>query len=1008
MDERQLRQEFLEPGAKYRAKPFWAWNGKLEKEELLRQVHIMKEMGFGGFFMHSRTGLRTEYLGEEWFELINACTDEGVKLGMEAWLYDEDRYPSGIAGGMATEAEEYRAKFLELSIIRAGEKMEYPGELTAVFICQLKDYSFKGLEAVDPDDLRNVDIYMPEPSENDMDGYRQAVLIFSIVPSECKEVYNGYSYLDTMNREAVDCFINQTHEKYKEACQERLGKSILGIFTDEPHRGAMFSSFSEGRVNRVPYTEALFPAFWQRFGYDLKKRLPYLFLREEETSFSKTAMDYIELCQTLFLENFAQPIQNWCADNQMIFTGHVLHEDSLSAQTVMQGSLMRFYEYMDYPGIDILTEKNTCWWVVKQVDSVARQLDKPFVLSELYGATGWHMSLEKYKQMGDWQILFGINLRCPHLLWYTMQGQAKRDYPASIFYQSAWYAEYEKLETYFARASLFLSQGDAECQLLVLNPIESVWAYSRMGAFSGLDAVEEPIRVIEKRYQDTFRILVEGNIEFDYGEESIIERHGSVQRGVLRVGKCSYKKVLITGLDTIRSSTLALLQEFRKQGGTVIFAGKLPVYVDGEISGEVENFAGKCVTMEFSGSELLRVCRGESGVKISGEGAWEILSRVKRKDNIWYVMLLNSNRIKGHNQIQIDFGMDVEIEVWDARTGQITYLSPENRKDGYIELDFAPGEEKFYRLYRRNREYGPVALPYRLSEDNVFVLDMVTAELPTQVFSGEVLRVDRELRLYLGLGERSGEMFQPWYIEKNHPALYEEEWPMKQTFSFQVRKRPGGTIWLAFEDAEHVTEIRLNGTVCDRSPGRQWIDPCFCCICLPADAVKEGENELIIRYRYQTVNGLEAVYLLGDFGVYQNQESSVWEMAELPPEILTGDITGQGLPFYSGKIEYLFSGLEGTCRIRDLQFSGSCIKARGAAEEKLLLAPPYACEIENLEVIEIVLTRRNTFGPLHCTKKELYAYGPEAFLPEDEEWQEEYQLLEQGLLEYPDIFLERH
>ena len=58
------------PEAAYRGKPFWSWNGELAEEELLRQVGYMKEMGFGGFFMHSRTGLITEYLGEEWFRFI--------------------------------------------------------------------------------------------------------------------------------------------------------------------------------------------------------------------------------------------------------------------------------------------------------------------------------------------------------------------------------------------------------------------------------------------------------------------------------------------------------------------------------------------------------------------------------------------------------------------------------------------------------------------------------------------------------------------------------------------------------------------------------------------------------------------------------------------------------------------------------------------------------------------------------------------------------------------------
>ena len=49
--------------------------------------------------MHSRSGLITEYLGDEWFKLINAVADEGARQGMEVWLYYEDRWPSGSAGG---------------------------------------------------------------------------------------------------------------------------------------------------------------------------------------------------------------------------------------------------------------------------------------------------------------------------------------------------------------------------------------------------------------------------------------------------------------------------------------------------------------------------------------------------------------------------------------------------------------------------------------------------------------------------------------------------------------------------------------------------------------------------------------------------------------------------------------------------------------------------------------------------------------------------------------------
>ena len=46
---------FKNPTSEFRGAPFWAWNCKLDKDELLRQIDVLKEMGFGGAHMHVRT-----------------------------------------------------------------------------------------------------------------------------------------------------------------------------------------------------------------------------------------------------------------------------------------------------------------------------------------------------------------------------------------------------------------------------------------------------------------------------------------------------------------------------------------------------------------------------------------------------------------------------------------------------------------------------------------------------------------------------------------------------------------------------------------------------------------------------------------------------------------------------------------------------------------------------------------------------------------------------------------
>ena len=97
---------------KYRALPFWSWNGRLEKEELEKQIDWMKEKHFGGFFMHARGGLTTEYLGEEWFSAIKACAEKAEETGMEAWAYDENGWPSGFVGMKLLEKQENLENYL--------------------------------------------------------------------------------------------------------------------------------------------------------------------------------------------------------------------------------------------------------------------------------------------------------------------------------------------------------------------------------------------------------------------------------------------------------------------------------------------------------------------------------------------------------------------------------------------------------------------------------------------------------------------------------------------------------------------------------------------------------------------------------------------------------------------------------------------------------------------------------------------------------------------------------
>ena len=78
--EAKLSEElFKNPTSEYRCTPFWAWNCDLKLDELEKEIDFMKEMGMGGFHMHTRVGQSTPYLSDAYMANIKGCTEKAKK-----------------------------------------------------------------------------------------------------------------------------------------------------------------------------------------------------------------------------------------------------------------------------------------------------------------------------------------------------------------------------------------------------------------------------------------------------------------------------------------------------------------------------------------------------------------------------------------------------------------------------------------------------------------------------------------------------------------------------------------------------------------------------------------------------------------------------------------------------------------------------------------------------------------------------------------------------------------
>lgn len=1017
--------------------PFWAWNCHVERETALRQIGYFEEMGMGGFVIHSRTGLDLPYLGAEFMELVQACVKAAVDRGMKVWLYDEDRWPSGFAGGLVTKNREYRARYLVFTPWSGGREPENSRHKKNGRLDLTPHGGGKlwGRYAVFVHHGRLIDYRMIEPGKRET--LKSGEEIWYLYEEEMEENvwFNNQTYMDTLNPDAVNCFLEVTYEAYKRALGDVFGREVTAIFTDEPqfvHK--RFPEYEDSREPVIlPYTSGMELEFERRFGFSFLERLPELLWDTGDDRSGEIRYFYHRFVGELFAETYCDKLGAWCRSHGIALTGHMKGEDTLETQAASLGEAMRHYRQFQIPGVDVLCDRRL-YTTVKQAQSASRQMGRNQVASEEYGVTNWDFDFAGHKMQGDWQAALGVTGRVHHLAWMSMEGEAKRDFPASIFYQSPWYREYATLERYFSRIRMAMETGRPVVHIGVIHPIESFWM-----VYGGADHKRER-EWQETQFQELAEWLLFGLLDFDYISEGLLADMPEGENG-LHFGEMCYQVILIPELLTLRKSTLERLWKFQQDGGKVVFLGRIPEFVEARRSDGVKHLAEHSLFLKMKQHRILEVLEPQREVEIldnEGRRSGGFLYQLRTYGDERWLFVANGrkppNRDEPKSQVWDIMVKGVfRIELWDAMNGTVIPVEAEKiwreNQVWTVIRTFMTDQDSLLLRLEADREYrGAFQTIHKYSiitteenlefiqsltadacnreEPNVLMLDQACYCLDDNEWQGteEVLRIENKIRKILGYPQKMEAYAQPWGTKGRQELTP----PHTVTMRFEITSKiPVLSSFLAVERPRE-KEFFWNGTLIQAEDIGYYVDESIRRIRLPQ--FPAGTHHLTVKVPFHPDTSLEWMYLSGDFGVDVHNRTAV--IVPPPPFPCYGSLAARGMPFYGGSIIYQskIKVEEGEYVLEVTKFRAPllAVSVDGKRAGIIAFAPYRLCLglLSGMHEIEICAfgNRINTFGPVHNSEKENTWFGPGAWRTDGEKYCYAYQLQETGILEAPRLY----